>query len=87
MCNSLHIDSKPIPEEGVGWKLFSYQHDNFKGLGSDKIKLSSLVYCLYYKDLVNSFVTWRSRFSDGGDGFCFFLKNMLIFSSLFYTNL
>lgn len=67
MCNYTHEDSKPIPPEGLGWKIF----DTVDGVLVSCFKQRSY-FNKGYPNIVNNVgIEWRNHF-DGGDGFCFF---------------
>jgi hypothetical protein len=60
MCNFIHTIHESIPEEGVGYKLFSKKGKEYKPI------CSGISYTFYGK-----FIKWNPIFT--GDGFCFFL--------------
>jgi hypothetical protein len=64
MCNSLHSDSKPIKENGYGYKVFTVKDNKFYQMRSNSQ--------LYFPAL-DGWIKWeKDDFS--GDGFCFFLQ-------------
>lgn len=67
MCNRLHVDSRPIPESGEGWKIFGVSVNS---------ELSSLFKGDRYLKENDGFVLWKNQFGDGQEqnGFCFLLS-------------
>lgn len=69
MCNRiLRLDTEgrkvqPIPEKGVGWKIF--------GIGESSIGPRSLMYRDYYEISPDGWINWDESSSEG---FCFFLN-------------
>ena len=65
MCNNIHAAHWKIPEEGVGWKLFSFNKE-----------ITSLVMSNRYEKDEKGFITWKTKsggYPTKGHGFCFFL--------------
>lgn len=76
MCNLLHEDSQPIPETGIGWKLFR------KGMNGQLLTLSVCNEIEHYCFSENESVKWNDSFkliwgAKNVFGFCFLLTEEL----------
>lgn len=69
MCNNLHGNSKPIKEEGIGYKLFSRYKGEYAQCFTQNLIICEPGY-IYNKD---GFITWDTE--EDGEGFCFFLSH------------
>lgn len=66
MCNYMHKDSKSIPENGTGWKIFEvFRGSLIKGAAYD---------VFYRREEQNKYIKWEY---DKDGGFCFFLNKKL----------
>lgn len=68
MCNYLHPNSKPIPENGFGYKVFEKKYNG------ELVPLFNVHQS--YIENPSHWIKWRSEFNDPnkpvGCGFCFF---------------
>jgi hypothetical protein len=70
MCNRLHKDSLPIPEEGIGYKFFEKEDSCF----IRRNPMTSLydIILKKYREDKDGWINWEPQEMEG-DGFCFFL--------------
>lgn len=62
MCNSLDHNSKKIPEEGTGYKIFSLKNNKLEPVFNQLLKPFP----------INKWIKWKKR--NSYEGFCFFLN-------------
>ena len=81
MCNRLHSYSKPIPEFGEGWKVFTKERDGSLHQWVFSYGLNGQQLIDDYKKKIDDWCVWRPDLVEthaSKDGFCFLIDRKAI---------